>query len=395
MKLEIVLAYVYVVLCGVVVSTLLVPVIRRLALRFHILDAPGDRKVHHDAVPLLGGVAVFAGFYLVVFGNLFILRVLIQHQWIHRFFPDVLYRLQTVTLVSGKLRALFLGGLIIMLLGLIDDVRGADFSYQIKFAVQIIVAVILVASGMTISLFGAVPWVGDLIVVLWVVGITNAFNLLDNMNGLSSGVAIICLMMLMLVAVREQEFFVALIMSAMMGVLLGFFRFNFLRGKIFLGDAGSLFIGYILASLSLLIGYLNSGQQTLFPVLMPIMILGLPIFDTFSVIVIRWRRGKPLFKGDTNHLSHRLVALGMSSTQAVAFIFLITFALAANGIFLRYATATRSVFVLLQGLGIVAIVALLMVVGERRTLPDNASHHSAGRKDVSRECVESARSGQD
>ncbi|MDD5542643.1 MAG: MraY family glycosyltransferase [Acidobacteriia bacterium] len=395
MKREIVLAYVYVMLCGMVASTLLVPLVRRLALRFHIVDAPGDRKVHLNAVPLLGGVAVFGAFYLVVFGNLFLLRFLIQHPWIHRFFPDVLYRLQTVTLVSGRLRALFLGGMVIMILGLIDDVRGTDFSYRIKFAVQIIVAIILVASGMTISLFGRVPFLGDLIVILWVVGITNAFNLLDNMNGLSSGVAIICLTMLMLVAVREQEFFVALIMGAMVGVLLGFFRFNFLRGKIFLGDAGSLFIGYTLASLSLLIGYLNSGQYTLFPVLMPIMILGLPIFDTFSVIVIRWRRGKPLFIGDTNHLSHRLVALGMSSTQAVAFIFLITFALAANGIFLRYATTTRSIFVVLQGLGIVAIVALLMVVGERRSPSNDESNLSAGQQKAPRELVESAGRRQD
>jgi UDP-GlcNAc:undecaprenyl-phosphate GlcNAc-1-phosphate transferase len=377
MKLEIILAYSYVVLCGVVLSSLFIPMVRVIALRYGIMDAPGSRKIHRNPVPILGGVAVFLAFYVAVFGNLLLLRMLSHQSWLKQFFPDVLYRLQTVSMVSGKLRALFFGGLIIMVLGLIDDIRGTEFSYKIKFAVQIAVALILVASGMTISIFQSIPFLEQVIIVLWVVGITNAFNLLDNMNGLSSGVAIICLTMLMLVAVREQEFFVALIMGAMVGVLLGFFRKNFLQGEIFLGDAGSLFIGYILASLSLLIGYLNPGQHTLFPVLMPVMILGLPIFDTFSVIVIRLKHGKPLFRGDTNHLSHRLVALGLTPTQAVSFIFLITFALAANGIFLRYATVARSILVLLQGIAIVAIIALLMIVGERRSPMNNSRAKSA------------------
>lgn len=376
MKLEIIFAYFYVILCGVMLSSIFVPIVRRIALRWGVVDKPGDRKVHRDSVPLLGGVAVFISFYCVVFGNLFLLSIMARQPWIHKFFPDVLYRLETVTLVSGKLAALFFGGLIIMILGMIDDIRGTEFSYKIKLVVQILVAGILVASGMTIRLMQHIPLLGSLILIFWVVGITNAFNLLDNMNGLSSGVAIICLTMLMLVAVREQEFFVALIMSAMVGVLLGFFRWNFLKGKVFLGDAGSLFIGYILASLSLLIGYLNSGQQTLFPVLMPVMIMGLPIFDTLSVIVIRLRRGRSPFKGDTNHLSHRLVALGLTQAQAVSFMFLIAFALAANGIFLRYATISRSVFVLLQGVAIVVIVTLLMVVGERRAPVNNGSLES-------------------
>ena len=212
-------------------------------------------------------------------------------------------------------------------------------------------------------------WMNIVVTVLWIVGITNAFNLLDNMDGLAAGVAFVACGVLLLNAVVLGELFVSLLLMAFMGSLLGFLLFNFFHlggSRIFLGDCGSLFIGFTMACLTLLERYLSHASSTLFPVLMPVLILAIPLIDTFTVIVIRLREGRPIYVGDSRHLSHRLVTLGFSPRAAVLFIWLATFCLGLGALTLAHASLQRALLVLVQSAGFVALLLMLLFVERRR-----------------------------
>jgi UDP-GlcNAc:undecaprenyl-phosphate/decaprenyl-phosphate GlcNAc-1-phosphate transferase len=198
-----------------------------------------------------------------------------------------------------------------------------------------------------------------------VVGVTNAFNLLDNMDGLSAGVAFVASGTLLINAWLLGEFFISLILVAFMGSLLGFLVYNWNPATIFLGDCGSLFIGYVMASLTLLERYVSHASSHYFAVLMPVLVLALPLLDTATVIVIRVREGRPIYVGDSRHLSHRLVSLGLSPSTAVFVIYLITFAIGLGAVSLADATPVETVLVLLQAATFVLLVLILLFF-ERR-----------------------------
>jgi UDP-GlcNAc:undecaprenyl-phosphate GlcNAc-1-phosphate transferase len=182
-------------------------------------------------------------------------------------------------------------------------------------------------------------------------------------------VAFVASFVLLLNAVVLAEFFVSLILVAFMGSLLGFLLYNFfgLGGfRIFLGDCGSLFIGFVMASLTLLERYLSHASSTLFPVLMPVLVLAIPLIDTFTVIAIRIRERRPVYVGDSRHLSHRLVSLGLRPKQAVLFIWLATLCLGLGALLLPHASLRRALVVLLQSLGFVALLLILLFVERRR-----------------------------
>jgi UDP-GlcNAc:undecaprenyl-phosphate GlcNAc-1-phosphate transferase len=206
----------------------------------------------------------------------------------------------------------------------------------------------------------------QVVTLVWLVGITNAFNLLDNMDGLSAGVAFVASSTLLINAWALGEFFISLILLAFMGALLGFLLYNFQPASIFLGDCGSLFIGYVMASLTLLERYVSNASSTLFPVLMPVVVLAVPLTDTATVMWIRFREKRPLYVGDSRHLSHRLVSLGYSQRSAVLFLYLTTFCLGLGAASLTHAGLWQSVMILLQTVGFVALILLLMFRERRR-----------------------------
>jgi len=199
-----------------------------------------------------------------------------------------------------------------------------------------------------------------------VVGISNAFNLLDNMDGLSSGVAFIAAGVLLVNAWLLGELFICLILVAFMGSLLGFLFFNYNPAKLFLGDCGSLFIGYVMAALTLLERYVSEASSTLFPVLMPVLVLAVPLIDTTTVIIIRLKEHRPIYVGDTRHLSHRLVSLGFTQRAAVQFIYLATLCFGLGAVGLSHATPTQSWLIMLQSVGFVALILTLLFMERRR-----------------------------
>jgi UDP-GlcNAc:undecaprenyl-phosphate GlcNAc-1-phosphate transferase len=351
-------------LAATVSSAVLVPVSRALARRFRVLDDPGHRKIHNEPMPRLGGIAVFVSFTGLVLVGYLLIPSLSASAWAQEQLGVSLIFLREAYRVEAKLMAVLLGGAIAFAIGLFDDIYGGRFPVWLKLGGQIVAAGILVVGGVTVS-FLPYAWMNVLVTVLWVVGITNAFNLLDNMDGLSAGVAFVACGVFLINALSLGEFFISLLLVVFMGSLLGFLFSNFNPASIFLGDCGSLFIGYVMAALTLLERYVSHASSSLFPILMPVVVLAIPLLDTATVTVIRLREGRPIYVGDNCHLSHRLVALGFSKRATVLFIYLATFALGLGAASLTDANLAQSFLILLQSACFVALLLILLFF-ERR-----------------------------
>ena len=356
-----------VLLVAFALSAALVPATGWLARRYGVMDEPGPRKVHRAPTPRIGGIAVWAAFTLVVLAGYFGVPVLSRLPWVQTHLAGPVAMLQEAYRVEGKLMALLFGAAIAFLVGLLDDVLGNRFKVGFKLAGQVLAAVVLVAGGIRTD-FLYYDALNVALTIVWVVGITNAFNLLDNMDGLSAGVAFVASLVLLVNAWILGEFFISLVLVALMGSLLGFLVYNFHPASIFLGDCGSLFIGFTLASLTLLQRYVSHASSTLFPVLMPVLVLALPILDTATVTFIRLREGRPIYVGDSRHLSHRLVSLGMRPPLAVCTIYLIALGIGLGAVGLPHADLARALFILAQALAVVAVVLILLFY-ERRAQP--------------------------
>ena len=346
-----------------ILSTILVFPVRALARRLGVLDIPGGRKSHHLPVPLLGGLAIFGSLVTMVGGSLYLLSH-VQGSWLSNYLYGSLKEITLYVLIAPKLWALLSGALMVTLIGIADDVKGVTFSPLLKFAVQTLAALVVLRAGIYMDLLNCNPYLSMFVSLAWIVGITNSFNLLDNMNGLSSGIALICTFVFLILVMVKGEFFIALLLSALIGSTLGFFQFN-MRGSIFLGDTGSLLLGFMLGAISLMARYVDPQDDSMFPVLAPLMILGLPLFDTFSVILIRLREERSIFQGDQMHLSHRLVRIGMTKPQAVYFNYLMAFSIASTALFMINSRVLHSLLAVVLVDALVAMVSILMSTHSR------------------------------
>jgi UDP-GlcNAc:undecaprenyl-phosphate/decaprenyl-phosphate GlcNAc-1-phosphate transferase len=327
------------------------------------VDTPGERKIHRQPMPRLGGVAIYAAFILVVVCGYYLASLIIARDG-HTPLVDLLQPLAEGHKVQAKLLAVVGGATAAFLVGLFDDLMGGKFPPGPKAIGQVLAAMFLVVGDVRVSIL-PIEALNILVTILWVVGITNAFNLLDNMDGLCAGVAFIASTILFVNAWMQGEMLVSLIFVAFIGSLLGFLCFNTHPAKVFLGDGGSLFIGYMMAALTLLERYVSHLSSTLFPVLMPVLVLAVPIMDTTTVVIIRLREGRPIYVGDTRHLSHRLLSLGFSQRAAVLFIYLVTACFGLGALILPHASAPRSWVIMSQSAGFMALLLILMFF-ERR-----------------------------
>jgi UDP-GlcNAc:undecaprenyl-phosphate GlcNAc-1-phosphate transferase len=278
--------------------------------------------------------------------------------WLQDLFPHVTAALAEAWKVKEPLFGLLAGGTIIFAVGLLDDLLGERFPTHFKFAGQCLAAALAVACGIRVEFLGN-EILNISVSFLWIVGISNSFNLLDNMDGLAAGVAAMSAVIFLINAAELGEIFICLILTAFIGTLVGFLRFNFHPARLFMGDCGALFIGFVLSSLTILEHYVSSASSSLFPVLMPPLVLAVPLLDTMSVIVIRLREGRPVYVGDRCHLSHRLVRCGLTAPQAVIFLFLVTFGLGLGALHLANASWSRSLWILLDS----AMLATLVLWG--------------------------------
>lgn len=288
------------------------PLWRRECRRVGLVDDPGHRKIHSTPIPLSGGLAVMTGLAVpAILAAAFVFYISPESNS----FAQIRPQLEKRTL---EFAAIFFGAIGMLLLGWIDDKR--DLSPRIKFAGQFLIALIVAAGGVRITLFVPNIFFSYAITILWILTVTNAFNFIDNMNGLCTGVGFICAWSFGLSAMASGQVLDAVVALVIAGSLLGFLPYNFPKASAFLGDAGSHLVGFLLAVLAILPHFYTAQSQTILAVFSPLLILAVPLADLAWVVILRWRMGQPFYIGDTNHFSHRLVQRGWTKTRAVIFI---------------------------------------------------------------------------
>jgi UDP-GlcNAc:undecaprenyl-phosphate GlcNAc-1-phosphate transferase len=345
-----------------VIAFALTWVMIHVAPRLGFIDKPGGRKIHANPKPLGGGVAIFLGMALPLMGGLAMVHIA-PPAWID---PAYVGGAKANTPLALAVLACML---VLHVMGLIDD-RKALGPY-LKLLVQLAVAAVLVI-GFDLRALHALGYVPSVILsILWIAGITNAFNFLDNMDGLSAGVAAVCTTAFLVTALSIGQAFVGGMLALLLGSLLGFLAWNFPPARIFMGDSGSLLIGFVLGVLTIRTTFLPenvSWAAGWYAVFAPIIVLALPLYDLIVVSLIRISRGKSPFVGDTNHFSHRLVARGMSRRTAVLCLYLITAATSVAAIILPQVQSTFAAMLIVgQTLLILGVVALL----EQHPLPSD------------------------
>jgi UDP-GlcNAc:undecaprenyl-phosphate GlcNAc-1-phosphate transferase len=323
---------VYIAISSLILGLVFTPLAIKAAFKFGVLDRPVTHlKKHEKAMPYLGGVAIYLAFIIPV-----VTAKLIMNQTPHG--------------VIG----IIAGATIIMAMGLFDDIR--PLGPVVKLIIQLLVAAIMIKADIHIK-FIANPFVNNALTVLWIVGITNALNLLDIMDGLAGGVAAVASLAFFLVAMfagRVNDMIPAI---ALFGASAGFLYYNRPPAKIYMGDAGSLFLGFMLSALALNESY---SKINVMAVLSPILILGVPIFDTFLVSVIRIRKGMLPIYGSNDHSSQRLVMMGLTKPQAVLTLVAATAVLSAIAILSTFLSFSAAILLYL-GAAFLAIFAAFFI----------------------------------
>lgn len=319
---------------ALVVSLLVTPLTKKLAVKLGVFDAPDARKVHKGMMTRLGGLGIYAGFLagFLVYGDF-----------------------------SRPMMGLLLSSTFVTAVGFYDDVK--NISPKVKLLGQIIAALILMFFGVHLEFF-SIPFTdqiidlgifGYFISLLWLAGVCNAVNLIDGLDGLASGVSAIAALSLGVVTYASGLTFVAVLCCILFGSIMGFLRWNFHPAHLFMGDCGSLLLGFLLAVFSLM--GISEGV-TLIGLAVPILILGVPILDTMFAIIRRKRNGKPIFQADKGHFHHLLLSLGLSHRDTVLFIYAITFLFGAVAVLITILPTVYSILASFVALVLIFVGAL-------------------------------------
>lgn len=311
----------------------LTPLTKKVAVYIGAIDKPNERKIHQGIIPRLGGVPIYFGFMLTMI-----------------IFADM----------TSQMVGILIGGTIIMIFGVLDDVK--ELSPKVKILGQVLAAIVLISFGVKVD-FVSNPFGGDKIplylfsipiTIIWIVGIVNALNLIDGLDGLASGIAIIAAVVLAITSwlTGLHTILVALCLAAS---TLGFLKYNFNPAQIFLGDSGSMFLGFNLGAFAI-VGLTKSAA--LVSIFIPILILGIPISDTFVAIIRRYINRQPIFKADKGHIHHQLIALGLSQKQAVLIIYAISAFFGMAAFALTKINKTQALIIFIAVIIIVGITVL-------------------------------------
>ena len=339
-------------LCAFAVSFLMCPLVKSFAYKIGAIDVPKDnRRMHKKPVPRLGGLAIFLGFIVSM-----LLFVKVDHQ----------------------LQGILLGASIIVVLGVVDDM--SPLRAYFKFCVQIFAALVAVFHGVVIqtlsnpNVFAESPywdlgWLSIPITVLWIVGITNAVNLIDGLDGLACGVSTISAISMLVIALLVSESDVALVMAALVGACLGFMPYNKNPAKMFMGDTGATFLGFILSTMSI------QGLFKFYAVIsfaVPFLILGLPIFDTAFAMIRRMAHGQSPMHADRSHIHHRLIDMGFSQKQAVAISYMLAAILGLAAVLLTSSGELKAL-ILIGTIFVVGAIGMRVIFGTQEPAQKSSS----------------------
>lgn len=303
-------------------TSVITPLIIRVAFRLRILDAPNHRKVHKYSKPRVGGLAMFGVYFLM---------------------------LLTLDLSSSLIRTVLVGSILITMFGFLDDLF--TINARVKLAFQLLVAYLTASSygGFGVAIeqlsilrthYYILDWLSVPLTMVWIVGVMNAINLIDGLDGLAGGISVIASVTMGLISLVLGHNDVALLFFILSGVIFGFLRYNFNPAKLFMGDSGSYFLGYNLALLSIA-GIWNSDHVLIFTV--PFLVLGLPFYDVVTSVIRRVKNKKPIFHADGQHIHHRLIARGFTHKQTVIVIYMETAFLALASLSLLLANSNIAV----------------------------------------------------
>lgn len=322
---------------SMVFSLILTPIVRNLAIKVNAVDIPKDnRRVHKKPIPLLGGIAIFLSF---------VIGIIFQKESLN--FQEI---------------GIIIGATIITIGGVLDDIREIRPLYKLLF--QLAGTIALIAFGLRINyvtnpftsseLFLNIGVLSIPLTVLWIIGVTNAFNLIDGLDGLSAGIGFISSITLFIIAILNKRYETAIMTAILAGTLLGFIPYNFNPASIFMGDTGSQLIGFLLAAISIK-GAIKSAAA--FSLAVPILAFGLPIYDTLFAMVRRKINGKPIMQADKGHFHHRLLNMGLSQRKAVLVMYLISCILGGVSIIAMQISSQRSYFLTTSVIILIVLIA--------------------------------------
>ncbi len=319
-----VMKYSFTFLLAFLLSIWATPLARNAALHYNIVDRPdGCLKDHQEPTPYLGGIVVYISFLLT---------------------------LSMTFAFNEQILGITLAGSVLVIIGLFDDMQAV--TPGVKFMGQLIAILVLIKSGIRIELISLPEWLNIPLTVLWIAGIINAVNIIDIMDGLASGVAFCASLTLFVVAVLNNDSMIAVLTLALAGSLLGILKYNFQPARIYLGDTGSMFIGLMLGSLSMIGSYTQENQ---FGFVAPVLILGVPIFDMLFVMVLRRRKGISMFLGSKDHFALRCLKAGFSVRQIAVMSYIATILLGGGALWIM-CTSVAMTFGILLILGSVVLM---------------------------------------
>ncbi|HEC02790.1 MAG TPA: undecaprenyl/decaprenyl-phosphate alpha-N-acetylglucosaminyl 1-phosphate transferase, partial [Phycisphaerales bacterium] len=323
--------YLTVYLGAAVLAIMTTPIVIRIAKRLNILDAPDVRKVHSKPIPRIGGVAIFVSMMALTLPVLFLQNPIGD----------------SFRLVQSKIVALLVAAGFVFIVGLVDDIRGLPV--RAKFLAQLVAALVVCHAGIRIpgvtvteSLVINFGWLSWPITILWIVGISNAINLIDGLDGLAAGICAATCGVIVILSFYFGPPVMTVMMLSLMGALTGFLFYNFSPAKIFMGDSGSLFLGFIIASSSVLCA---AKAETLVGLALPTLTLGIPIFDTLLSMLRRFLERRSMFAPDRSHFHHQLLALGFRQRHAVMIAYAVTLLAAGLGMFMLVTRNAETVVV--------------------------------------------------
>jgi len=339
-------------------SSFLTAAVKKQTLARGFVSRPAEDRFNQEAIPLGGGIAIFASIAIILLAAILFVKLLAAPGYFKWLTPSVAVHTEGFVTKINQLIIVLLCAGALFVLGLTDDLKhlGPFFKLGIQFFIAIVAAV---AADIRVEFFIHNKIITSAASAVWIVFIINAFNFLDNMDGLSAGIAVITSAVLLTAAALSGQIFVCATALIFIGTLLGFLIFNFPPAKIFMGDAGSLVVGFFVALLTLRTTYYhqnNSGAW--YPVLLPIVVMAVPLYDFVSVTILRINQGKSPFIGDTQHFSHRLKKHGLNDTQTVLTLYLATLCTALGGTFLYQVDDLGAILILAQTIMILAIIAI-------------------------------------
>jgi UDP-GlcNAc:undecaprenyl-phosphate GlcNAc-1-phosphate transferase len=353
-----------------VLSVILTAVARRIAVRAGLVAQPVEDRYHRTVIPLGGGIAIFGTISIVILTAIAVVEFLAAPGYLDWLGRSVTIHADGFISKLNHLLIVLLVVLVLFVLGLWDDKKHLSpfFKLAVQFAVAITAAFF---ADIRIELFIQSRIITSLLTAVWIVLIINAFNFLDNMDGASAGIAVIISCILFTAAALSGQVFVGGLTLVFIGALLGFLVFNFPPAKIFMGDAGSLVVGFFVGLLTVRTTYYHEAQSgQWYAVFMPLVVMAVPLYDFISVTLLRISQGKSLFIGDTQHFSHRLKKHGLTDTQTVLTLYLATLCTGLGAIFLYQVNLAGAILIFIQTVMVLSIVAIFETTAQNDKTPD-------------------------